>query len=210
VRFDACHNPRVPETQPTRRPIALAVFLIVAGVIGWIAAFVLTIEKFRTLTNPEEALSCDFSVLVQCGKNLESWQGSLFGFPNPVIGLAAWIAPVVVGVALLSGARFARWFWVLFNLGAVAALAFVVWLIGQSIFVLGTLCPWCMVTWSVTIPLFWALTLYNLKTGTIPLPERGRRVAESLYGWLPAITLGSYLVVAVIAQLQLDVIDNLL
>ena len=210
MRFDACHNPRVPETQPTTRPIALAVFLIVAGVIGWLAAFVLTIEKFKTLTNPEEALSCDFSVLVQCGKNLESWQGSLFGFPNPIIGLAAWIAPVVVGVALLSGARFARWFWVLFNLGAVAALAFVVWLISQSIFVLGTLCPWCMVTWSVTIPLFWALTLYNLKSGTIPLPDGGRRVSAALYGWLPAITVGSYLVVAVIAQLQLDVIGNVL
>jgi len=199
----------VPETPVAKRPVALGIFFIVAGVIGWYAAFALTIEKFVTLTNPTEALGCDFSVLVQCRANLESWQGSLFGFPNPVIGLAAWIAPVVVGVALLSGARFARWFWVLFNLGVVAALAFVLWLISQSVFVLGTLCPWCMVTWSVTIPLFWALTLYNLREGNIPVPERARRVAGSLYSWVAVITLASYLVVAVVAQLRLDVLGSL-
>ena len=199
----------MPETPVAKRPVALGIFFIVAGVIGWYAAFALTIEKFVTLTNPTEALGCDFSVLVQCRANLESWQGSLFGFPNPVIGLAAWIAPIVVGVALLSGARFARWFWVLFNLGVVAALAFVLWLISQSVFVLGTLCPWCMVTWSVTIPLFWALTLYNLREGTIPVPERARRVAGSLYSWVAVITLASYLVVAVVAQLRLDVLGSL-
>ena len=192
-----------------KRPVALAVFLIVAGVVGWFAAFSLTLEKFTTLTHPTEALGCDFSVLVQCRANLESWQGSLFGFPNPIIGLAAWIAPIVVGVALLSGARFARWFWVLFDLGVAAALAFVIWLIAQSIFVLGTLCPWCMVTWSATIPLFWAVTLYSLKTGAWPVGARVRSVASSLYGWVPAITIGSYLVVAVIAQLRLDVIGSL-
>ena len=199
----------MPETPVAKRPVALGIFFIVAGVIGWYAAFALTIEKFVTLTNPTEALGCDFSVLVQCRANLESWQGSLFGFPNPVIGLAAWIAPIVVGVALLSGARFARWFWVLFNLGVVAALAFVLWLISQSVFVLGTLCPWCMVTWSVAIPLFWALTLYNLREGNIPVPERARRVAGSLYSWVAVITLASYLVVAVVAQLRLDVLGSL-
>jgi uncharacterized membrane protein len=193
----------------SKRPVVLAIFLIVAGVVGWIAAFALTVEKFVLLTDPTEALGCDFSVLVQCRANLESWQGSLFGFPNPVIGLAAWIAPIVVGVALLAGARFARWFWVLFNLGVVGALVFVVWLISQSVFVLGTLCPWCMVTWSATIPLFWAVTLYNLREGNVPVAARVRRLGAALYGWVPAITLASYLVVAVIAQLRLDVLGSL-
>jgi len=199
----------VSDTPVNKRPVALAVFFIVAGVVGWYAAFALTLEKFTTLTDPSEALGCDFSVLVQCRANLESWQGSLFGFPNPVIGLAAWIAPIVVGVALLSGARFARWFWALFNLGVLAALAFVVWLISQSVFVLGTLCPWCMVTWSVTIPMFWAVTLYTLKTGVWPVGDRVRSAAASLYAWVPALTVGSYLVVAVIAQLRLDVLGSL-
>ena len=193
-----------------QRPIALAVTLIITAVVGFAAAFALTVEKFHLLLNPDATLGCDISPLVQCTANLQSWQGSLFGFPNPIIGIAGWAMVLVVAVALLAGARFDRWFWIVFNLGVVGAMALVVFLIITSIFVLGTLCPWCMVTWSVTIPLFWALTLYNLKSGTIPLPDGGRRVAAALYGWLPAITVGSYLVVAVIAQLQLDVIGNVL
>ena len=197
------------DTQPYKRPVALAIFFIVAGVIGWLAAFALTIEKFVALTSPGTALTCDFSVVVQCTANLESWQGSLFGFPNPIIGLAAWIAPLVVGVALLAGARFSRWFWILFNLGVLAAMVFVVWLISQSIFVLSTLCIYCMITWAVTIPLFLALTLFNLKTGNIPAPDRLRSVAAALYSWVPAISLGFYLVIAVIAQVRLDFLATL-
>ena len=118
----------MPETAELKRPIGLAIFLIIAGVIGWIAAFALTVEKFELLINPQEALGCDFSLLVQCRANLESWQGSLFGFPNPIIGLGAWIAPIVVGAALLAGARFDRWFWIAFNVGVLGAIVFVGWL----------------------------------------------------------------------------------
>ena len=177
--------------------------------IGWIAAFALTMEKFHLLESPDAVLSCDYSVLVQCGANLESWQGSVFGFPNPIIGLTGWVAPIVVGAALLARARFDRWFWLLFNLGVAAALVFVVWLISQSIFVLGTLCPWCMVTWAVAIPVFWAVTLRNLAEGTIPGPAGLRRAAAALNGWIVVLTLACYVVIAVIAQLRLDVLATL-
>jgi uncharacterized membrane protein len=199
----------VSQTQPNGRPIALAIFLVIAGAIGLYASWELTIAKFETLLHPDTNLGCDFSVLVQCGRNLESWQGSVFGFPNPLIGLAGFVAPIAVGVGVLAGARFARWFWMLFNLGVAGALAFVCWLIYQSIFELGTLCPWCMVVWSVTIPLFWAVTLYNLKAGNWGVGDRARRFFASAYGWLPLIVLLSYLVVAGLAQLRLDLIDNL-
>ncbi len=192
-----------------RRPWALAITLIITGVIGWYAAFALTVEKFHLLVNPDATLGCDISPLVQCKANLDSWQGSLFGFPNPILGLTGWVAVIVVGAALLAGARFDRWFWIVFNLGVAAALALVVFLIYTSVFVLGTLCPWCMVTWVATIPTFLIVTLHNLRSGTIPLPARGRAFAAAAFGWIPIITLGLYLVVAVIAQLQLDVLGSL-
>jgi len=190
-------------------PRGLAIFLIIAGVIGWIAAFQLTIEKFHLLQNPGSTASCDFNIVVQCGANLGSAQGALFGFPNPLIGLGAWVAPIAVGVAILAGARFARWFWVAFNAGLLGALVFVIWLISQSIFVLGTLCPWCMVTWSVTIPAFLAVTLYNLGSGNIPVGASGRRVARSLAGWVPLITVLCYVVIAILAQVRLDFLSFL-
>nr|WP_243696072.1 vitamin K epoxide reductase family protein [Labedella phragmitis] len=195
-------------TSQGRRPVAIAVLLIVAGLIGWWAAFSLTVEKFDALQNPGQAAGCDFSRLVQCSANLDSPQGAVLGFPNPLIGLAAWIAPIVVGVALLAGARFARWFWVLFWLGFVGAAAFVVWLISQSIFVLGTLCPWCMVTWSVTIPGFLAVTAYVLMEGAIPLGAAGRRFGRTMLRWVPLATVLCFVVIAVMAQLRLDVLAS--
>jgi uncharacterized membrane protein len=199
----------VSSPEIARRPLGFAILLVLTGVVGWIAAFALTLERFSLLASPGAALSCDVSVLVQCSANLVSPQGSVFGFPNPILGLTAWVAPVVVGAALLAGARFDRWFWLLFQLGVTAAFVFVVWLIAQSIFVLGTLCPWCMVTWAVTIPLFLVATLRNLANGILPSPRGLRRIAEGLLGWVVLLTLVCYVVIAVLAQLRLDVLGSL-
>lgn len=195
--------------QTHTRPTALGVWLVIAGVVGWWAAFQLTLEKLHALANPDASASCDFSVLVQCSENLDSWQGSVFGFPNPLIGLSGWVAPVVVGVAILAGARFARWFWVCFWAGLAFAFGFVVWLIGQSIFDLHTLCPWCMVTWTVTIPTFYAVTVHVLRSGIVPVPTAVRHGADRLMAWVPLATILSYAVIVLLAQVELNAIPNI-
>lgn len=194
---------------PRGRPeFGMGVFLTVAGVAGFFAALRLTVDKVGTFIDPGTAPSCDVSILVQCGKNLGSWQGSLFGFPNPLLGVGGWIAVIAVGIMVLSRLRFGRWFWVIFNVGVVGALVLVCWLIYESIFVLGTLCPWCMATWAVTIPTFWLVTLYNLKSGHIPVPHSTRAFFNAAYGWVILLTFASYVAVFVIAQLRLDVIHH--
>lgn len=199
----------MPDTERYQRPTGLAILLILAGAIAFAAAFALTLDKIHLLENPDAQLSCNFSVLIGCSTNLSSWQGSLLGFPNPLIGLAAWSVLITVGVAILAGARFARWFWIGLNVGVAGAMAFVIWLIGQSIFVLDVLCPWCMVTWAATIPTFLAVTLYNLKSGHIPVTAGLRRAADGAYSWLLVITVGCYIVFAVTAQLNMDVLSRL-
>lgn len=213
---DTCHNAMVMSTATespennvktvaaNERLLALGVFLILASAIGLLAAFELTYEKIQVLINPEHAASCDFTLLVQCGKNMNSPQGSVFGFPNSLLGLIGWPVVMATGAALLSGARFARWWWMAFNVVAAGALFFVMWLIHESIFDLGTLCPWCMVTWSMVIPLFWVSTFWNLKHGVWSSNERVHSVGAKLLSWSPTIVLTSYLVVAIIAQVRLE------
>ncbi len=183
-------------------------WLIIAGVVGWWAAFSLTMERFRQLMDGGQARILRLQRARPVHANLKSWQAASSAF-EPIIGLAAWIAPIVVGVAILAGARFARWFWILFWVGIVGALAFVIWLISQSIFVLGTLCPWCMVTWSVVIPTFFAVTLHLLREGILPVGRKTREAAASLMAWVPLMSFGGYVVVAVLAQLRLDVLGQL-
>lgn len=190
-----------------RRPLSLAIVLIVTGAVGWYAALALTLDKLAVLANPEADLDCNFSVIVQCGKNLGSWQGAILGFPNPIIGLGGFVAPIAVGVALLAGATFARWFWIAFNVGVAGAFAFCLWLAYQSIFNLGTLCPWCMLVWSMVIPMFWTLTLFNARDGRFG--SGLVRLGDRLYGWVPVITLAGYLIIAIVAQLRLDLLSML-
>nr|WP_201470053.1 vitamin K epoxide reductase family protein [Microbacterium hydrocarbonoxydans] len=186
------------------RPVFYAVWLIIASVVGWFAAFQLTIDKFIQLENPDADLSCNVSVMIQCGKNLGSWQGEIFGFPNPLIGLTLWTAPLVVGVAILAGARFPRWFWGLFGVGVTFAFGFVCWLIGQSLYAvnLGVLCPWCMLTWAVTIPTFFATMVHLARNGTFSRNPRVMRAGSALMAWVPLATILAYALVILLAQLR--------
>jgi uncharacterized membrane protein len=186
----------------------LPILLIVTGAIGWFAAFRLTVDKLQLLVHPASRLDCNFSVLVQCERNLESWQGSLFGFPNPLLGLGGFVAPIAVGVAMLAGAHFARWFWIAFNVGVAGAMTLVIWLMTQSIFQLGTLCPYCLLTWSVVIPMFLALTTRNAREGIFG--HVLRRPGNAFTRWLVTADIVAYLIVGVIAQLRLDWIHSVL
>ncbi|WP_435745500.1 vitamin K epoxide reductase family protein [Microbacterium sp. PMB16] len=189
--------------QPTR-PVVFAVWLIIASVVGWFAAFQLTVEKFVLLENPQEALSCDLSPFVQCSTNLGSWQGELFGFPNPLLGLTGWMAPLVVAVAVLAGARFPRWFWAVFGAGITAAFVFICWLIGQSLYAtnLGVLCPWCMITWAVVIPTFFATMVHLTRNGTFTGNEKVKATAEKAMVWVPLATILAYAFIILLIQLR--------
>jgi uncharacterized membrane protein len=195
------------DAAPPRRPWAYAVFLIVAGAAGWWAAFNLMLDDIAVIKDPNAALNCNVSVLVQCGKNLISDQGSAFGFPNPILGLGGFAAVIAVGVSLLAGARFSRWYWILFNLGVAGAMAFIIWLIQQTIYVLGTLCPWCMLVYVVMFPLFWIVTLRNAATGQF---GGGLvRIGRILLPYAVPIAVVCLLVVAILAQVKLDALHRL-
>lgn len=179
-------------------------FLILVGLAGLAASLALSIEKIEKLQNPLTILSCDVSVLVQCSANLESAQGHVFGPPNPFLGLIGFSLVLGVGAVLLAAPSIASWFWLAFNAGVTGATVFVIWLIGQSIFVLGTLCPWCLVVWLVTIPLFVFVTGRNAKAGVFgPVV---RRWGVAVWPWLTLVVIVSYAIVAALAQVRLNVL----
>ena len=186
------------------RPVGLGILSILAGLIGWFASFELLTERIHSLVDLSYVPACNVNILVTCGPNMESWQGSLFGFSNPIIGVAAFVAPILMGAAILAGVRFPRWWWVAYAAGVTLGFAFIVWLISQSLFVLGTMCPWCMVVWTAMIPLFWFTVFHVLRSGHVTASPRVAALFASLYGWAWVFTVVSYLLVAFLAQLQLS------
>lgn len=145
--------------------------MLVTGIIGWLASFQLTLDDWRTLQDPSYVPACNLSPVVSCGSVMSSPQGSLFGFPNMLVGLGAFAAVAALGVAVLSGARLHHRLWLTLVAGAFAGVVFVHWLIVQSLYELNKLCPYCVVVWIVTIALFWFLTLHCMEQGVLRLPR---------------------------------------
>ena len=148
------------ESDTTRR---LAILLLVAGLVGLAAAFELAVEKFRLLENPLYVPPCTLGEVVDCGSIMRSTQAEAFGFPNPFLGIAGFGGLTATGLILLTGGRLARPYWLIVQAGLTFAVVFVHWLMFQTLYRIGALCPFCMAVWAVTIPAFWYVTLHNAR-----------------------------------------------
>ncbi|SFT65835.1 Uncharacterized membrane protein [Actinopolyspora lacussalsi subsp. righensis] len=161
-------SPAPPHSDRAPFGSGLGWLYLIAGGIGFLAAFALSVEEYLSLINPNYVTSCSINPVVSCGSVMESDQAKAFGFPNPLIGVAAFAIVTTTGVAMLSGFRPPRWYRIGMQLGTIFGVVFVHWLIWQSLYEIQALCPYCMVVWVVTIALFWYTTLHNLGSGHIP------------------------------------------
>jgi uncharacterized membrane protein len=145
--------------------------LLVGGVIGTLASLLLTIEVFNKIKNPSYEVPCNLNPVLSCTSVADSAQAHAFGFPNYFIGIAGYAVLATVGGALLAGAQFKRWFWLFLEAALIFAMLFITWLQFQTLYRIGALCIFCMVVWAVTGPMFWYLTLYNLREGHVKTPN---------------------------------------
>jgi uncharacterized membrane protein len=164
-----------PNRVPVRR--ASAVWILIAGIVGLGAALTLTVEKIEILINPAYVPSCSINPVLSCGSVMITPQASAFGFPNPLIGIVAFTVVVVTGVLALANVRVPRWYWAALAGCTLLGVVFIHWLIFQSLYRIGALCPYCMAVWAVTIPLFVVVASVALQ------PLQSNVVARVLYTW---------------------------
>jgi len=174
-------------------------WMLVAGLLGFVAAFVLTVERFELALDPSYVPSCSINPVLSCGSVMQTEQAALLGFPNPLIGIASFAVLTTLGVVLLSGARLPRWVQLGVQVGVTAGTALVVWLISQSLYVIGALCPYCMVVWAVMIALFWTTTARSLEQGALPAP---RGLATAVVDLRVPLVLVSYAVVVALVGVE--------
>lgn len=136
--------------------------MLIGGVLGLIAAIQLLIEKVAVLSDDSYTPSCDINPVLSCGSVITTEQAEVFGFPNPIMGVVGFSVVITLAVLILARVELPRWIWLGLNIGTVFGFGFVIWLMFQSLYVIGALCPWCMVVWAVTIPIFWQVTAANV------------------------------------------------
>ncbi|WP_210503319.1 vitamin K epoxide reductase family protein [Nocardioides xinjiangensis] len=176
----------------------LAIGLVLGGLVGLLGAAVLLVERIRLAEDSSYVPTCSINPVLSCGNVMESAQAALLGFPNPILGVAGFPVVVATGAALLAGARLARWYWLGLQAGVTAAFALICWLVFQSIYRIGALCPYCMVVWVVVIPMFVYVTVRNLTTGVLGDAAAGSRLVTGLREWRAPLLFGAYMVVVLL------------
>lgn len=154
--------------------------LIIGSIIGLLASFILTTDTIELIKNPQAELPCNLNPFISCTSVATTWQSSVFGFPNSLLGIVAFSMLFAAGIMLhfggpdssvmdkISGQYWARKpLWLLVNLGVFAAFIFVLWFFYQSVYKIGSLCIYCMVVWAVTWPIFLYTTIWNFREGNI-------------------------------------------
>lgn len=162
-----------------RVSVPSAWWVLIAGVMGLAASLTLTVEKIKLLTNPSYVPSCNINPVVACGSVMVTPQASILGLPNPLLGIIAFTVVVVTGVLAVVKVQLPQWYWVGLAVGTLIGAAFVHWLIFQSLYRIGALCPYCMVVWAVIIPLLVVLACIVFR----PVPDRGAALARVAYQW---------------------------
>ncbi|MCK8677929.1 vitamin K epoxide reductase family protein [Streptomyces lichenis] len=165
---------------------AFAWMLVVTGAAGLLAAWVITLDKFKLLQDPGFTPGCSLNPVVSCGSVMQSDQATVFGFPNPMLGLAAYAVVMGIGLALLAGARFRPWFWLGLNAGTLFGVGFCTWLQYQSLYEINALCLWCSLAWVATIVMFWSVTSHNIRHHLLPAPAGVRSFARE-FTWVPPV-----------------------
>lgn len=176
--------------QHTREPAgagrAFALLLVITGAAGLLASWVITLDKFKLLEDPDFTPGCSLNPVVSCGSVMRSDQASAFGFPNPMLGLVAYGVVICVGVSLLAGARFPRWYWLLLAAGCLFGLGFVSWLQFESLYRINALCLWCCLAWVATILLFWYVVAHAVRHRFLPAPGPLRTFLDE-FAWVPPV-----------------------
>ncbi len=178
--------------------------MLFSSCVSLLASFVLSYDAVKLAANPNANLSCNINSVISCGTVGNAWQSHLFGFPNAFLGLVAEPVVITLAVASLGGAKFPRWFMSAAQVVYTLGLIFAYWLFSQSMFVIGALCPWCLLVTLSTTLVFSTLTHINIRDNNLFLP---RRVQSTLARWI-SVDLDLIVVVIWLLVLVLAVVTK--
>ena len=197
--------PDVPTFRPGTRT---AILWIVTAAVSWTVSFLLYREYVGQLSDAPPMLSCNISPFITCGPNLLAPAGNLLGFTNAILGMTLFLGPIFASVgALASPGGMRAWYWRVFAVFVLGGYVLVHVFAYRSIFEFGSLCPWCLIVWLMTIPLFWSVAGWTLRAGV--WGAGARRVGALIGSWLVLIVVVDYVAIAVAAQVQLDLLNIL-
>ncbi|MEI7689594.1 MAG: vitamin K epoxide reductase family protein [Candidatus Saccharibacteria bacterium] len=154
----------------------LYAIITLAGIVGFAASFWQMLEKIAILKAPTAPLICDINSIFSCSNVLNVWQSSVFGFPNALMCIIFFVIMMTIGIVGLTGGTVAK------NLRLVAQamtlffVGFGFWYLWQGIFVIGSLCIFCLFCYSAVLAISFAWL--RLNHSELPISKSARKFID--------------------------------
>lgn len=178
--------------------------MLIGAMLSLLAAFVLSVESYHLAKNPDAELSCSVNIVLNCATVAKHPSAEMLGFPNSYFGMVAEPIVITVAIAGLAGVRFPRRFMQFAQAGYTLGLAYALYLLGISYFVIQALCPWCLLVTLTTILVWFSLTRYNIREKNLGLTKSMQasldRFIKKDYDKLAMFSLIGLIIVAIIVK----------
>ena len=155
------------------------VSMLIGASLSLLASFVLSLEAVELARDPSAALNCSINTVINCATVSLHPSAHLLGFPNSFLGLIAEPVVITVAIAGLAGVKFPRLFMFVAQICYTLGLIFALWLFATSYFVIGALCPWCLLVTATTTFVWFAITRYNIRENNLYLPKHASQTLRS-------------------------------
>ena len=146
--------------------------MLISAILSLIASFVLSVEALELAKNPNADLPCSINLVLNCATVSLHPSASLLGFPNAFLGLMAESVVITVAIAGLMGVKFPKKFMFMAQIGYTIGFVFALYLLYTSYFVIGALCPWCLLVTLTTTLVWFSMTRYNIIEENLYLTDR--------------------------------------
>lgn len=161
--------------------------------IGLLASFIITWEKIELLKDPNHTTSCSINPLISCENVMQSDQASVFGFPNPLLGIIGFTAIFSFAFMGLFIKKIPAFMYVILVSGLGFATIFSTWLFHEAIFEIGAICLYCVVVWLCSYIMFFDIL-------SVLVAEGLRKAGISGWGWIVGLTGWLILIAIIVAQ----------
>jgi uncharacterized membrane protein len=145
------------------QPKTLYKIITIASSVGLVASFLQMLEKLILLENPNAVLTCDINSVFSCTNILNSWQSSVFGFPNTLMCIIYFSLLLAIGLVGWTGSNINKKLRLTLQGMTLFFIGFGFWYLWQSIFAVGGLCIFCMFCYGAVLFISGSMLRLNYK-----------------------------------------------
>lgn len=152
--------------------------LTIASIVGFIASFWQMLEKLTMLKNASAPLICNINSVFNCTNILDAWQSSVFGFPNALMCIIFFMFILTIGIVGWTGGTISKNVRLIAQGFTLFFIGFGFWYLWQSIFVVGSLCIFCLFCYVAVLAISHAWLRIN--QNELPISKSATKIIDNL------------------------------